>query len=119
MQHRSLLPGVSADVPPPSVVFTSRPVIRRARRVALARDVFDLLLLVGVDAFFIRWPYARMPWLNRTDSLELLVAVNAIFLIYLWIARAFPRWRARRVAGTWCDEERARLTTSLRSRGSR
>lgn len=119
MQQRSLLPGVSSEIPPPSVVFTSRPVIRRARRIALARDAFDLFLLVAVDYFFIHWPYARMPWLDRVGSLELLVGVNALFLAYLWFARAFPRWRARRVAGTWRDEERQRLTTSLRSRGSR
>lgn len=119
MEHRDLLPGVLAESPPPNVVFTSARVIRRARRIALARDVFDLLLLVAVDTFFIRWPYARVPMLNRHDSLTLLVGVNVVLLSYLWLARALPRWRARRVASTWCTVERERLTVSLRSRASR
>ena len=85
----------------------------------MARDAFDILLLAAVDVFFVRWPYARMPMFDRHDSLELLVGLNAVFLAYLWVARAFPRWRARRVAGTWCEAERVRLTNSLRSRASR
>src|SRR5258708_36993091 len=113
------LPGISPEVPPPSVVFPSAPVIRRARRVALARDMFDILLMAGVDYFFMHWPYARLPLMNRHDSLELLVGVNAIFAGYLWIARVFPRWRARRVAGTWGPREQERPMVSLQSRPSR
>ncbi len=71
------------------------------------------------DYFFVHWPYARLPLMNRHDSLELLVAVNAVFAGYLWIARAFPRWRARRVAGTWSSREQERLMVSLQSRASR
>jgi hypothetical protein len=115
----SLLPGTSPEVLPPSVVFTSAPVIRRARRMALARDILDILLLLAVDYFFVSWPYARLPLMNRYDSLELLVVVNAIFAGYLWIARAFPRWRARRVAGSWSPREQERLMVSLQSRASR
>ena len=118
-RHDLLLPGVSPEIPPPSVVFASERVIRRARRRALARDVFDLLLLVAVDAFFVRWPYARVPLLDRHGSLELLVGVNLALMGYLWAVRALPRWRARRVSGTWCAVEQSRLTASLRSRATR
>ena len=93
--------------------------IRRARRRALARDILDILLLLAVDYLFVHWPYARLPLMNRHDSLELLVAVNALFAGYLWIARAFPRWRARRVAGSWTPREQERLMVSLQSRARR
>lgn len=119
MPKPPLLPGVSEEIPPPVIIYESLPVVRRARRRALARDVFDLLLLIAVDALFIRWPEARVPMLDRLQSLQLLVAVNVILLGYLWACRAFPRWRARRVAATWDTTERERLTTSLRSRASR
>jgi hypothetical protein len=119
MPKDPLLPGVSAEVPPPVIIFESHPVIRRARRRALARDVFDLLLLVAVDVLFIRWPQAQIPLLNRFQSLQLLVAVNVLLLGYLWVSRVFPRWRARRVSATWDTTERERLTASLRSRASR
>jgi len=118
--HRDLLlPGVSPEVPPPSVVFASERVIRRARRRALARDALDLLLLFAVDAFFVRWPYARVPLLDRQGSLLLLIGVNLALMGYLWAVRTVPRWRARRVSGTWCAVEQSRLTASLRSRASR
>ena len=120
IEHRdSLLPGVSTEVPPPVVVFASKNVIRRARRRALARDAFDLLLLFSVDALFVQWPYARVPLLNRHGSLELLVGVNLVLILYLWAVRVTPRWRARRLSGTWSEEEQSRLTGSSRSRGSR
>lgn len=117
--HRELLPGVSPEVPPPVVVFASGRVIRRARRRALWRDAFDLLLLVAVDVFFVRWPFARLPLLGRHGSLELLVAVNVLLIAYLWATRSLPGWRARRVSGTWSEDERSRLTDSLRSRATR
>jgi hypothetical protein len=119
MERRDLLPGVSPEIPAPAVVFASASVIRRARLRALGRDVFDLTLLIAVDVFFIRWPYARVPLLDRPHSLELLVGMNLVLIAYLWVSRTLPRWRARRVAGTWCDAERERLTSSLQSRGSR
>lgn len=115
----SLLPGVSPEAPPPSVVFDSERVIRRARRRALARDAFDLLLLFAVDAFFVRWPYARLPLLDRHGSLMLLVAVNLVLMAYLWATRTLPRWRAQRVSGSWSTVEQSRLTDSLRSRATR
>src|SRR2546430_14415533 len=92
-----LLPGVETG-PPPQVVFRSQPVIVRARRRAAFRDVIDLLLLASVDGLFIRWPGAHVPAFDRTDSLLLLVALNAAMLATMWLARGPPRWRGRRVA---------------------
>ena len=107
--RRSLLPGVLDVRTPPAVVFQSRKVIAGARRRAAIRDVLDLLLLAGVDGLFLRWPRAHVPALDRADSLLLLAAVNAMLLAYLWLARAVPRWNARRVASTWCIAERSRM----------
>jgi len=109
MEKPHLLPGVSLDVPQRDVVFQSSRVIRRARLLAALRDGLDLLLLAAVDWLFIRWPSARVPFLTRAETLLLLVGINGVLVSYLWIARAFPRWRARRVAATWCAPERERF----------
>jgi hypothetical protein len=119
MTRRDLLPGVTPEVSAPPVVFESARVIRRARRLAMLRDALDLLLLVAVDTLFIRWPSARVPLLDRHQSLLLLLAVNVALLAYLWIARKLPQWSARRVAATWSDAERQRLTVAVRPRASR
>ena len=119
MERHEILPGVSPEIPRPIVVCESMHAVRRARRQALLRDVLDIALLIAVDVFFVHWPHARVPLLDRGASLELLVAVNALLLGYLWISRALPRWRARRVAATWTVAEQTRLMTSLRSRASR
>jgi hypothetical protein len=107
--RRSLLPGVSDAGAPPPVVIDSRAVVARARRRAIVRDVIDLLLLVCVDGLFLRWPLAHVPFLDRYDSLLVLIGLNAMLLGYLWLARVLPRWTARRVATTWCLSERARF----------
>jgi hypothetical protein len=119
MEKHYLLPGVSPEVPSPNVVFSSSRVIRRARVRAALRDALDLVLLTAVDWLFVRWPYARVPLLTRDNSLRLLVVLNLVLIGYLWIARTFPRWRARRVAATWCHDEQVRLTSSLQSRERR
>ena len=110
----SLLPGVLDVRTPPAVVFESHKVIARARRRAAFRDVFNLLLLACVDGLFLRWPRAHVPSLDRADSLLLMVALNALLIGYIWLARSMPRWNARRVASTWCVAERSRLTSSPR-----
>ena len=110
--RRSLLPGVADVRTPPAVVFQSRRVIVSARRRAVARDIFDLLLLSCVDGLFLRWPRAHVPALDRAHSLLLLAAVNALLVVYVWLARALPRWTARRVATTWCIAERSRFVSS-------
>ena len=107
--RHSLLPGVSdAGVPPP-VVIDSRAVVARARRRAIIRDVIDLLLLVCVDGLFLRWNHAHVPFLDRHDSLLVLLGLNTMLVGYVWLARALPRWRARLVANTWCRAERERF----------
>lgn len=113
MEKRPLLPGVAGDRVPPAVVFQSRTVITRARRRAAFRDVFDLFLLGFVDALFVQWPGAHVPGLGREQSLMLLAAVNMAMIGVIWLTRTFPRWRARRVASTWCVAERTRLVNWL------
>ena len=112
--NRPLLPGVSAVANPPAVIVQSRKVIQRARIRAIMRDIFDVLLLVGVDWFFIRWPRAHVPLLDRHESVLILLGVNVALLSYVCLARAVPRWRARRVASTWSFSERARFFTPRR-----
>jgi hypothetical protein len=107
--RRSLLPGVSDAGAPPPVIIDSRAVVARARLRAIVRDVIDLLLLVCVDGLFLRWPLAHVPFLDRYDSLMVLIALNALLLGYVWLARSLPRWTARRVATTWSLAERARF----------
>ena len=104
-----LLPGVSIAGEPPQVVFESRRVVRRARLRAALRDAADLLLLVGVDAFFVRWPRAHVPLLDRHDTVSVLLVVNALLIAYLWLSRRVPQWYARRVSSTWCVAERNRI----------
>jgi len=107
--RRILLPGVrNADVPP-AVVVDSRKVIARARRRAALRDLLDLMLLGCVDGLFLEWPRAHVPGMDRAESVVVILGVNAAMLAYLWLARAIPAWRARRVAGTWCASERSRF----------
>jgi len=119
MAKHDMLPGVLPEVPQPIVVNESIHAVRRARRQAMVRDALDVALLIAVDFFFVHWPHARVPFLDRGGSLELLLGVNVLLLAYIWMARAFPRWRARRMASTWSAEEQTRLMTSPRSRASR
>ena len=104
-----LLPGVSATGLPPRMVFQSGRVIRRARVRAAVRDGADLLLLLVVDTLFLRWPHAHVPLLGRHDTVAVLLSLNVLLIAYVWLSRQVPRWRARRVASTWCLAERSRL----------
>ena len=106
---RTLLPGVEEAGAPPPVVFASKSVVQRARRNKSVHDVLDVVLLMVVDAFFLAWPRARVPFLDRHQSLLLLLAVNLALAAYLWLSRAVPRWRARRLASTWSPLERSRF----------
>lgn len=107
--RRSLLPGVRDAGTPPAVVIDSRAVISRARRRAAVRDVLDLVLLLCVDGLFLAWPRTHVPMLDRADSMLALFVLNAAMVAFLWLTRAMPRWRARRVAATWCAAERTRV----------
>jgi hypothetical protein len=107
--RRKLLPGVSQVGAPPAVLCESRRVIASARRRAALRDTFDLLILAAVDGLFLRWPHAHIPSFGRDQTALVVAAVNAMVITYMWTARAFPRWRARRVAATWSLSEQNRF----------
>ena len=107
--RREILPGVSPNGTNPNVVFRSQPVIASARRRAAMRDVFDLLLLAGVDALFIRWSHAHIPMLDRAATMLVLAIANVVLISYVWSVRALPRWRARKLASTWSAAERSRF----------
>ncbi len=112
MEKRSsgaLLPGVDEAGAPPPVVFASKNIVREARRRKVIHDVRDAILLGLVDAFFLSWPRARVPFLDRKESLLLLLGVNLALVIYIWLSRSIPRWRARRLASTWSPVERSRF----------
>ena len=115
MPNDPLLPGVTTTHVPPAVVFDSRDAIRRARRRRVMRDVVDVLLLLAVDALFVRWPSTHVPFLDRHDSLFVLAALNVVVLAYLWLARVLPAWSARRVAATWSTAERSRFLRTART----
>jgi hypothetical protein len=107
MARKDLLPGVRDEQPGPEVIFDSRRAIARARRRAAFRDFGQIVLLVGVDYGFQNWPLAHIPFLTREESILAIALVNAAVITHVVIARAFPRWTARRVATTWCLAERA------------
>jgi hypothetical protein len=108
--RRDLLPGVSQTGAPPAVSCESRRIIVSARRRAAFRDTFDLLLLGAVDGLFLRWPHAHVPSLGRDQTAVIVAAANALVITYMWSARTFPRWRARRVASTWSMSEQNRFS---------
>ncbi|HUJ14171.1 MAG TPA: hypothetical protein VL284_10330 [Thermoanaerobaculia bacterium] len=108
-QRRSLLPGVSDSTLPPDVRIDSRRIVATARRRALFRETLDLMLLAGVDTFFIRWRHAHVPGIDREHTAIVIAAANALVIGYMWSARALPRWRAWRVSATWSATERRRF----------
>jgi hypothetical protein len=107
-RRRDLLPGVAAEDVAPAVHVQSNAVVRAARRRAAIRDVLNVAVLLAIDLWFQYWPKARVPWLDRHQSLLLVIAMNLMVMAGLWLARAMPVWRARRVARTWCATERDR-----------
>ncbi len=109
MTRRNLLPGVTADACPPEVVIESCRAIRRARFRAAARDVAHVLLLGGVDYFFLHWPNAHVPMVDRGASVIVLAALNSIVITHITLSRLVPRLAAKRIATTWCLRERARF----------
>lgn len=109
MPNRDLLPGVTEDSCPPSVVCDERRAIAAARRRALLRDGMQIALLLAVDYLFVYWPESRIPLLDRRESLLLLQVVNFVAVADLWLTRALPKWRSRRIADTWSRSERERF----------
>ena len=109
MTRRDLLPGVSPDPCPPVSVAESHRAIRRARVRAAARDISHILLLLGVDYFFVRWPSAHVPTLDRGTSVIVVAALNSMVMSHILLSRLVPRMTAKRIAATWCLRERARF----------
>lgn len=114
MARRDLLPGTTAEIPAPPVVFDSRSAVKRARRRAAIRDAAQLMILAGVDWLFVRWPYAHVPGLDRWHSVLVVAVLNAAVLTHVIVSRTFPRWTARRIAASWCLAERARFFSASR-----
>ena len=109
MPTRELLPGVTSDSCPPVVVCDAKTAIRSARRRAMLRDATQVTLLLAVNYLFIRWPDSRFPFLERATSTTFLGWVNLVAVADLWLARALPKWSARRIASTWSRRERERV----------
>jgi hypothetical protein len=109
MPTRPLLPGVTADSCPPAVVCDAHAALRKARRRAWLRDALQIALLIAVDWLFAHWPESRLPFADRGLSLTMLRGMNAGIAAHLWLSRALPRWRARRVAATWSRSEREKF----------
>lgn len=113
MERQALLPGVSAEPCPPAVVFDSRAAVRRARIRAAIIDGAQLVLVGAVDWLFLHFPHTHIPFVDRPHSLALLAGLNVLIVAHVALARTVPRWRAKRVAGTWTPEERARFAQTI------
>lgn len=110
MPKDELLPGVKSAACPPNVVCDARGPVRKARRRALAKDAAQIALLIAVDYLFFRWPEARVPLLDRQESLRVVELTNVIVGVQLWMTRILlPKWAAWRAASTWSRGERQRF----------
>ena len=109
MPKQELLPGVSTTSCPPRVVCDAHAEIRRARRRVWVRDGVQLALLLAVDWLFVHWPDSRIPFADRNTSLAFLRGANVMILGHLWLARAMPKWTAKRIAATWSRSEREKF----------
>ena len=116
MERQILLPGVSAEPCPPAVVFDSRAAVRRARIRAAIIDGSQLVLVGAVDWLFLHFPHTHVPFVDRSHSRAILAGLNLLIVAYVALARTLPRWRARRVAGTWTPAERARFEEQVQRR---
>jgi len=109
MPKDQMLPGVSTTACPPRVVCDAHRAIGAARRRVFLRDGLQFSLLISVDFLFMYWPESRMPFMERHTSLTFLRAMNVAIVGHLWLARALPKWYAKRIAATWCRSEREKF----------
>jgi len=109
MPKTELLPGVTTTECPPQVTCDARAAIRKARRRVYVRDGIQLGLVAAVDYLFFHWPQSHIPFLERGSSLLFLQGMNALIVADLWLTRALPKWRARRIASTWAPTERKKF----------
>ncbi|MGZ7079314.1 MAG: hypothetical protein ACXVJT_07890 [Thermoanaerobaculia bacterium] len=108
MAPKKLLPGIESPECPPAIVCDSRGSIRKARTRATVRDILQVVLFVGVNYLFVRWPSSHVPFTDRHTSVVLMAAIDGAFFVWLWLSRVMPRWSARRIAATWSAAERRR-----------
>lgn len=94
-------------------------IIEEARRRANLRDAAQLGLLITVDWLFLRWPAAHIPGFTRDTSINIVLAMNAIAVLYVLASRSWPVWRARRVSSTWSPREKAHFAQTVRSSRTR
>lgn len=78
------------------------------------RDVANVLLLAGVDYFFVTHPTSHIPLIDRSTTVVILAAFNAAVLTQIVLSRVFARLTARRIASTWGLAERARFFGAYR-----
>jgi hypothetical protein len=109
MTRPDLLPGVTTEDCPPTVVADSRATILRARRHAALRDSLNMILLGAVDYVCVTWPSAHVPFVGREHSVTLVALLNAAVITHVIMSRLTARWAARRIASTWSLRERARF----------
>jgi hypothetical protein len=109
------LPGVSGpeSVTPVRRVEAALPV-RKARRAANLKDLVDAILLIAVDVLVVKWPAAHIPGLSRHSSFIVLIWTNVAFLAIWYLARIWPRMRARRIAASWNQREQNHLERTVR-----
>lgn len=118
MPRTDLLPGVTESGDRRKVATRSRHTVAGARWRAHARDAAQLLLLGGVDWLFAHWTSARMPFLDRSQSLRLLLIINAIALTYVVLRRVMPYLAARRIAKSWSGAERRKHSDQAAASGA-
>ncbi|MGH9457947.1 MAG: hypothetical protein ACRD2J_09950 [Thermoanaerobaculia bacterium] len=109
-RQNDLLPGVEG---PPSRRNTTAGELERSlltsRRRAAVDDLVDSSMLILINLMFLLWPSAEVPLLDRDGTLALLLLVDAAAIAGWFRTRVLPVLRARRIAGTWSEAERARF----------
>lgn len=103
------LPGTARSLERDRSAVDTASEIRRARLRQDVSDLSDLALLIGVNLLFLFWESAQIPFLGRDLSMMLLLGLNAFYVGSWIVARVVPLLRARRIATSWSESERARL----------
>jgi hypothetical protein len=115
-----LLPGtLGPDATQPDASFHPHQVVRQARRQATIRNVIDGTTLLLIDALIFFWPAARLPFTQRETTVALVALLNAVFLAVWLVRRKLPEWKARRIASTWCEDEREKTFGGRNARRAR
>ena len=111
--HRAeLIPGVEGPKRPSLVAEQARLEVSRARHRAAVQDLLDCAVLLVVDAIFLIWSDARLPFIERDGTILVLLLFNSLIVTAYLRSRVIPQWKARRIASTWSLDERARFRAS-------